>query len=234
MAQLDINALVAKAKADAAAAEAAATAAKAAAASGKAKTAQANKIQVQANQKFDYAKNLKSSLQSIEDEIMSYVTRISRGDTLSKSEQSRLDSLGKQYDSVSTNYTNALKQGNDLLATIPAEAKPSIPSGAPKAGTTGTVLGTGADTGGTTGITVDSANAQIDGQLKSAREDIAKMTDDQRLNLSKTLTSAGFKTPEIGKFNDTLVLQYQAALSAAKVYNTNNKDIIAKNIIYTK
>lgn len=225
---LDVNALVQKAKADAAAAEAAATAAKAQAAQNKSQTAQANKIQTQANQKFDYAKNLKSSLQGIEDEIMAFVTRLSRGDTLSKSEQSRLDNLGKQYDSVAKNYTNTLKQGNDLLATLPVA--PSVPSAAPKAGTTGTQLGTGATAGATT-VTVDSANAQLDGLLKTAREDIAKMTDADRINLAKTLTSAGYKTPEIGKFNDTLVLQYQAALTAAKNYNTTNKDIIAKNIL---
>ena len=224
---LDVNALVQKAKADAAAAEAAATAAKAQAAQNKFQTAQANKIQTQANQKFDYAKNLKSSLQGIEDEIMAFVTRLSRGDTLSKSEQSRLDSLSKQYDSVAKNYTNTLKQGNDLLATLPVA--PSVPSAAPKAGTTGTQLGTGASAGATT-VTVESANAQLDGLLKNARESIVKMSDPERLNLAKALTSAGFPTPEISKFNDTLVLQYQAALTAAKNYNTTNKDVIAKNV----
>ena len=61
MAELDVNALVAKAKADAAAAEKASAEAKAKAEANKAATAKANSIQTTANNKFDYANSLKGS-----------------------------------------------------------------------------------------------------------------------------------------------------------------------------
>lgn len=202
---LDVNALVAKAKADAAAAEAAAEKAKADAEAKKAKTAAADRIQVQANQKFDYAKNLKASLQNIEDEIMGYVTRLSRGDKLSKQEQSRLNSLAKDYDKVSKNYTTNLNQGNSLLAKIPKESKPSVPSTAEK------------------GKVEDKKVEFRDyaAEITTAGKAIAKMTDAGRLAISTNLKNAGYNVKPSGAYSDALITAYIQAIADNQTRSQN-------------
>lgn len=215
---LDVNALVQKAKADAAAAEAAAEKAKADAEAKKAKTAAADRIQVQANQKFDYAKNLKASLQNIEDEIMGYVTRLSRGDKLSKQEQSRLDSLGKQYDKVSKNYTTNLNQGNALLAKIPKEAKPSVPSTAEKG-------------------KVEEKKAELRdyaAEITTAGQAIAEMSKKPGvlLGLSTSLSDAGYKVTPSDNYNDTLISAYIQAIADNQTRSRNfNKEIPFKEFL---
>jgi hypothetical protein len=52
------------------------------------------------------------------------------------------------------------------------------------------------------------------------------MEPQERINLAKTLTAAGFKTPDLkGAFNDGLVTNYKMAINNAKSWNTANKDI---------
>ena len=202
---LDVNALVQKAKAEAAAADKAAAKAKADAAAKKAKTAEANKIQVQANQKFDYANNLKSSLQNIEDEIMGFVNRLSRGDKLTPKEKERLDSLGKQYDSVSKNYTSNVNAGNKLLATIPAESKASVPS--TKEQTKEEVAAT--------------ELRDYAAEITTAGKAVAKMSDKDRLALSTSLANAGYKVTPSGTYSDTLIAAYIQAIADNQIRSTN-------------
>ena len=205
---LDVNALVAKAKADAAAAEKAAKEAKAKAEANKAATSKANSIQTKANQKFDYANNLKASLQNIEDEIMVFVTRLSRGDKLTAQEQKRLDSLGKQYNSVNKNYTTTLAAGNKILATMPKETKASI------------------------GSTKDSGKAVAEDEGKTVLRDyaaeittagraIAKMDKTARLALAQKLKAAGYDVPTDGNYSDQLISGYIKAIADNQIRSTN-------------
>ena len=202
---LDVNALVQKAKAEAAAAEKAAAKAKADADANKAKTAAANKIQVQANQKFDYANSLKASLQNIEDEIMGFVARLSRGDKLLPKEQERLNSLGKQYDSVSKNYTNNINSGNKLLATIPKESKASVPSKKEEAKT-------------------EEKKTELRdyaAEITTAGKAVAKMSDADRLALSTSLANAGYKVTASGNYSDALISAYIQAIADNQIRSTN-------------
>lgn len=200
---LDVNALVAKAKADAAAAEKAAKEAKAKAEANKAATSKANSIQTKANQKFDYANNLKASLQNIEDEIMLFVTRLSRGDKLTAQEQKRLDDLGKQYNSVNKNYTNTLAEGNKILATMPKQTKASI----------------GSTKDGGKAVAEDEGKTVLRdyaAEISTAGRYIAKLaqTDKQGLiALANSLKAAGYNVPTDGNYSDQLITGYIQAIA---------------------
>lgn len=75
-------------------------------------------------------------------------------------------------------------------------------------------------------LTVEEANEKIDLLLKEPREFIFGMDNAERINLAKTLTAAGYQTPELnGEFNDGLVANYKVALSNAKTWNTSNKKL---------
>jgi hypothetical protein len=85
---------------------------------------------------------------------------------------------------------------------------------------------TGQDADGTPVLTIEQANAQIDALKKGARSLVFEMDENERINLAKTLTSAGFETPELkGVYNDPLVQNYIFALNAAKSWNTTNKSL---------
>jgi hypothetical protein len=87
------------------------------------------------------------------------------------------------------------------------------------------------ETGGTEssaqGLTVDEVNKRLDTLVKNARAFVYGMKDpEQRKNLAKTLTAAGYPTPELnGEFNDILVNNYKAAIQGAKSWNTQNKKL---------
>jgi hypothetical protein len=205
---LDVNALVAKAKADAAAAEKAANEAKAKAEANKAATSKANSIQTKANQKFDYANNLKASLQNIEDEIMLFVTRLSRGDKLTAQEQKRLDDLGKQYNSVNKNYTNTLAEGNKILATMPKETKASI----------------GSTKDGGKAVAEDEGKTVLRdyaAEITTAGRAIAKMDKTARLALAQKLKAAGYDVPTDGNYSDQLISGYIKAIADNQIRSTN-------------
>jgi hypothetical protein len=79
---------------------------------------------------------------------------------------------------------------------------------------------------GSTALTVEEINKQLDILNKDPRQFIYNMDPQERINLAKTLTAAGFITPELkGQFNDGLVSNYKAAISQAKSWNTLNKDL---------
>jgi hypothetical protein len=75
--------------------------------------------------------------------------------------------------------------------------------------------------------TVEEANAQIDALSENARQFLFEGMDSaERINLAKTLTAAGYITPELnGEFNDNLVANYKMALSNAKSWNNSNKEL---------
>ncbi len=114
---------------------------------------QANRIRSEADSKFQYAKNIEKTLIDFEGKLKVYGTKIARGDVLDSIEQRDFDYAVKQYKSISTNYTNALNEGNAILAKMPVGYVEG------PTGPTGTTGGTG--TTGTTGATTSIATTTV-------------------------------------------------------------------------
>lgn len=77
-----------------------------------------------------------------------------------------------------------------------------------------------------TAISVDEINKRLDALSKNTRQFIFDMDPQERINLAKTLTAAGYKTPDLkGAFNDGLVANYKLAINNAKSWNSINKDL---------
>lgn len=231
---IDVQGLVEEAKKKRAAAKAAADAAKAEASKNKVKTKKADAITRQANNKFDYANSLEGTIIDLEGRLQAYITRLSRGDELSPVDQKEFDRLSKQYDSVTAAYTKAMAEGNQILDTLPADAKPSIKP--TKKETTAGI--SPEDTGRTAtdqevAATVEGQNKTLDALLTNARSYLAKLDDAGRLQWAKVLTDAGFPVPAVGGIGnlDSLVAQYTAAITSAKNYNTTNAQLIKDGIL---
>lgn len=232
MAEVDINALIEASKKQRAEAKAAAEEAKKKfEAENKVKQAEekvikdADKIVYAANNKFQYASGLEQTITDTEFTINFMAKKLARGDKLTLEEKDRLESALKDYKSTTSAYEKAMAEGNKILATIPAGAKPKVPLKKPKGETPSNIQVTKdnkVEGTANTGPSVEDQNSAIDSLVKQSRTKLIGMSDKERIALAKTLTSAGYATPAIGAFNDTLLLQYQAALNAAKVDNTNN------------
>lgn len=106
----------------------------------------AKRVRAEADNKFQYAEGLGKTLIDYEGQLKTYATKIARGDVLDSIEQRDFDYAVKQYKSISTNYTNALNEGNAILAKMPAgyAEGPTGPTGA--TGDTGTTGVTGSTT----------------------------------------------------------------------------------------
>ena len=77
-----------------------------------------------------------------------------------------------------------------------------------------------------TAASVNEINKRLDALAKDPRGFIFAMDPLERANLAKTLTAAGYPTPELkGEFNDGLVANYKMAISQAKSWNTANKKL---------
>ena len=98
-------------------------AAEAAANKKKNESSQANRVRAEANSRFQYAENIGKTLIDYEGQLKAFATKIARGDVLTAIEQRDFDYAVKQYKSISTNYTNALNEGNAILAKMPASYK---------------------------------------------------------------------------------------------------------------
>lgn len=224
MAEIDIDKLVAEAtrKREAALAESEAAKAEAKA------TGVANQIVRSANQKFDMAKGLTESIGDYEFTINFMVGKISKGDKLSTLEQRELDNAVKNYNAVTSRYQKLISEGNKILLTVPKGSKAKVDvlkpqEPAPTIGETGQ-----SGQAGDTGLTVEQQNANIDQLIEQARSTLVNMKPEDRIALAQSLTSAGYEVPAIGEYNEGLLLTYQAALTAAKNYNTTNKYVITK------
>ena len=77
-----------------------------------------------------------------------------------------------------------------------------------------------------TAASVNEINKRLDALAKDPRGFIFAMDPLERANLAKTLTAAGYPTPELkGEFNDGLVANYKMAISQAKSWNNANKKL---------
>jgi hypothetical protein len=119
----DIDQFIAQAKAAREQALAKQAAAEAAAKAKKADQATITNVQRAANNKFQYAQNLNTTLADIEGQLRSYGIKISRGDKLDPIQQKDFDRLAKQYKAVNTDYTKAMNEGNSILAKMPETGK---------------------------------------------------------------------------------------------------------------
>lgn len=218
---INVEALVAEAKAKRDEAQAAADAARKVADAQKATNKAAQDVVTKANVSLGYAKNLQPTINDLEGKIRLYTTRLGRGDKLSAVEQKEFDRIIQQYEKVNTAYNNALAEGNKILATVPkgatSKVKPLIQdrtdntfNESPAPGST--VTGDGA------GAPRDYAN-----EVSTAPAVVLKMSDKERLQLANALRSAGYKVPASGKYNDILVGAYQQAVQANQIRNTNLK-----------
>jgi hypothetical protein len=158
---VDVNKLIADAKAKQAAARKAAAAAQAQASKDKIDA----EVRASSKSQLDYANTLKPRLQQYESQLAIWARKIARGDKLSTVEQKEFDRLVKDYNSVNKAVDAAIKKSNDILveARKKVAAKPTTPTTpATQAGPTGTPGPTGPaptpaptrtprPTGGTTG-----------------------------------------------------------------------------------
>ena len=228
---LDVDKLIADTQAARAAADAQKAEADKAAAALKA-SKQANRdVTLKVTNKLDYVNALSQSLADIEGKLTAYATSIGRGDTLGPGEQKEFDTLVKQYKSANATYKKTIAEIDKTLATAPSPTKVEVKKGkvgiAPTAEERAVAGAKGepeVDT--TTAASVEQINKQLDLLNKNPRQFIFDMDPQERINLAKTLTAAGFKTPDLkGAFNDGLVANYKLAINNAKSWNTANKEI---------
>jgi hypothetical protein len=116
---IDVEKLIADAKAARANADAAAAAAKVIADKNKADTEKANNVKSEAALKFDYAKALEKTIADFEGQISAYVTKISRGDKLDPTQQKDFDRIVSEYKKVDANYQKTIAEGNKILEKMP-------------------------------------------------------------------------------------------------------------------
>ena len=140
---VDVNKLIADAKAKQAAARKAAAAAQAQASKDKIDA----EVQARSKNELNYANTLKPRLEQYESQLAIWARKIARGDKLSAVEQKEFNRLVKEYTSVNKAVDAAIKKSNDILieARKKAAAKPTPPP-ATQAGPTGTTGPTGTPT----------------------------------------------------------------------------------------
>ena len=227
---LDVEKLIADTKAARAAADAQkAKVDKAAAALEASKKANKSTTAKVANE-INYVNSLSASLADIEGKLTTYAISIGRGDKLGPGEQKEFDTLVKQYKDADKAYKNTIAKIDKTLAAAPSPTKVEVKKGkvsiAPTAEEMAVTDIQGKPQTGVTAASVEQINKQLDALNKDPRGFIFAMEPSERINLAKTLTAAGYQTPDLnGEFNDGLVANYKAAISQAKSWNTNNKNL---------
>lgn len=142
-------------------------------------------IKTQADSKYQYARNLETTLNNYEGQLEAYVTKLSRGDELTEVEQKDFDRVVKQYNSVNATYNKTISEGNAILAKLPET--PTGPTG-PDAGVT-TATGTGATgaTGATAPLSFEEFIKGIDSDpklLAKVRADLGIKSTDPKLDIA--------------------------------------------------
>lgn len=227
---LDVDKLIADAQAARAAADAEKAAADKAAAALKASKKANAGVRLKVDDKLNYANAVSQTIADIEAKLTGYATRIGRGEKLGPGDQKEFDSLVKQYKSTDATYKKTVNQVNSLLASAPSPTKVEVRGGkttvAPTAEETAVTGKTATTDNSATALSVEQVNKRLDTLNEDPRGFIFNMSPQERANLAKTLTAAGYQTPEVGgAFNDGLVANYKLAISNAKAWNTANKSL---------
>jgi hypothetical protein len=132
---VDVDKLIADAKAKQAAARTAAAKAQAQASKDKVDA----EVRARAKSQTDYANTLKPKLEQYESQLAIWARKIARGDKLSQVEQKEFDRLVKDYNSVNKAVDDAIKKSNDILVEGRKKAAAKPPATVPnQAGPTGT------------------------------------------------------------------------------------------------
>jgi hypothetical protein len=150
---VDVNKLIADAKAKQEAARTAAAKAQAQASKEKIDS----ETQARSKSQTDYANTLKPRLEQYESQLAIWARKIARGDKLSAIEQKEFDRLVKDYNSVNKTVDAAIKKSNDILVEARKKAAAKSPTPTPDRG--------GAPTGptGPTSPAGDSSTTQTSG-----------------------------------------------------------------------
>jgi len=228
---LDVDKLIADTQAARAAAEADKAKADKAAAALKASKKANKDTTSKVTDKLNYVNALSSSLAEMEGKLSAYAVKIGRGDKLGPGEQKEFETLLKQYKSTDSTYKKSVAEIDQTLASAPSPTKVEVKKGKVSIAPTAeeiAVTGAGAEpeVDVTTAAAVDRINKQLDKLNKDPRGFIFRMDPSERINLAKTLTAAGYKTPDLdGAFNDGLVANYKLAINSAKSWNTANKEL---------
>jgi hypothetical protein len=108
---VDVNKLIAEAKAKQAAARKVAATAQEQASKDKIDA----EVQARSKSETDYANTLKPRLEQYESQLAIWARKIARGDKLSRVEQKEFDRLVEEYNSVTKSVDAAIKRSNDIL-----------------------------------------------------------------------------------------------------------------------
>ena len=127
---VDVNKLIADAKAKQEAARAAAAKAQAQASKEKIDS----ETQARSKSQTDYANTLKPRLEQYESQLAIWARKIARGDKLSAVEQKEFDKLVKDYNSLNKTVDAAIKKSNDILVEARKKAAASSPTPTPNRG----------------------------------------------------------------------------------------------------
>ena len=196
---VDVNKLIADAKAKQAAASAAAAKAQAEAAKNNADA----EIRARSKSQTDYANTLKPRLKDYEAQLEIWARKIAIGDKLSSIEQKEFDRLVKDYSSLNKTIDAAIKKSNDILV----EARKTSAAKS----TTSTTTTTSSGPSGPSGPTGTTATAPA--QTKTA-ESVGTKTK----VITKTTTAA-----------DTIALAKKEAARTKALGKISSQDAVASD-----
>jgi hypothetical protein len=127
---VDVNKLIADAKAKQEAARTAAAQAQAQASKDKIDS----ETRARSKSQTDYANSLKPSLEQYESQLAIWARKIARGDKLSAVEQKEFNKLVNDYNSLNKTVDAAIKKSNDILVEARKKAAASSPTPTPNRG----------------------------------------------------------------------------------------------------
>jgi hypothetical protein len=229
---LDINKLIADAKASRAASVKAKAALDKAAAAVKATNKSNAKFKLQAQNKLTYANGLLQTATDYEGRLRVFATQIARDGKLSAIDQKEFERIANDYSKVSDAYNKTVKEANAILAKAPSPTSVDVKSGKAEIGLTKEEkaqkeLKNGKPAAQGSVDLIAQANAALAALAdnKTATNYIYGLDDFAREALSQQLSDAGFGVTVTGKYNSGLVQAYQDALSQTQSENTFNKDV---------
>jgi len=182
----------------------------------------ANKdIKDQVSNQLAYANALYDSIKEMENKLTTYAVSLGRGDKLGPAEQKEFDKLLIDYKNTDKTYQKTIEDVNIILAKAPSPTSVSVKGGkAEVAPTAEERAAAGTPETKPSGKGNEIAPRDYAKELTGAAKFIYSMKDSDRLVLSKQLKAAGFNVPESGKYSDALAAAYQSAISGNQLRNS--------------
>jgi len=220
---LDINKLIADAKAARAAFAADKIKADALAKSIKEISDADKKFKTEAQNKLNYANTLQKSLANFEGALTIFAQQIARDGKLNPVDQKEFNRVLAQYKKTDTTYKTTIKQANAILAKAPTPVKVKTKNGEAVIPDAAQIAADKAAAEKTDTKAKDRKPDDFAGLLKTATEYITKLKGSDRKFLAKSLNDAlGLKLPVSESVNpqDLLVAYSNAISQAQNRYNT--------------